>query len=300
MASDVSIAIRAVDYTRAVFGRIRTQLDGLSRGAGRFGVLSRNIAKYGAGFAIGYSAIRGVSAVRDKFKEMMEYAKETGNYDLISERTVRNAEKVASIIDNFKTNFAITAGNIIGWFKGSDPNEVSFESEAARVKDRDARIKAARDRIEKTKEDDSLAGLLRKETAQARKLAETPINQWAEVAERQADLAETRLAIAKEIAKQEEQGVKDQAEYADQVEKTISAKKTTMGRRINDLSAGIQSEGRAFFDPSRSRRISARASAEMGARINKLTGDDQTKYQMQSAETLRQIFALLGGGGGKR
>ena len=71
MAGDVSIRVRAVDMTRAVFGRIREQLSGLERGVGKFGSLSRNIAKYGAGFAIGYAAIRGVNAVRDKFLEMI-------------------------------------------------------------------------------------------------------------------------------------------------------------------------------------------------------------------------------------
>ena len=324
MAGDVSIRVRAVDMTRAVFGRIREQLSGLERGVGKFGYLSRNIAalhKYGAGFAIGYAAIRGVNAVRDKFREIMEYAKETGNYDLISERTVRNADKIASIIDNFKTNFAITAGNIVGSFKGSDPNEVSWEQEAARIKDRDARIKAARARIEKTKDDDSLAGLLRKETAQQAALKATPENQMAIKAEREADLAETRLAIAKEIARQEEQGAKDQIDYAEQIERTkeetrkqelaaqeelkkrqddeLDARRNAMSRRINDLSSGIQADGRAFFDASNSRRISSRASAAMGERINRLTGDDQTKYQMQTASILAQIYRMLGGTGGR-
>jgi len=215
----------------------------------------------------------------------------------------------------------MSVGNIVGSFKGSDPNEVSWEQDAARIKDRDARIKAARARIEKTKDDDSLAGLLRKETAQQAALKATPENQMAIKAEREADLAETRLAIAKEIARQEEQGAKDQIDYAEQIERTkeetrkqelaaqeelkkrqddeLDARRKAMSRRINDLSSGIQADGRAFFDASNSRRISSRASAAMGERINRLTGDDQTKYQMQTASILAQIYRMLGGTGGR-
>ena len=366
MAGDVSIRVRAVDMTRAVFGRITAGLRSMS--AGLSGVIQSG-SKVGSllGGLTGGIAIRSIAL---HMREIADAARETGNYDIISKRQVDNISGAAKFMSMMKDAAAsLVASGIDALFGGGGSmgelgrvadglsNAKRFESstigsEISKVEDAKgiAAASAYITQLLKTQTDQAIINdliekrvqLTRKAADEERRSSNDKKREAKELAELQkkadseyvdsekalSDANYARLSTADKIAqkgweladaKQAEaaasdpltrwgkqqlnlatakrMAIEDEIKALQEGEK--KAKQSAFSARVNLLSSSIQSEGRAFFDASNSRRISSRASAAMGERINRLTGDDQTKYQMQTASILAQIYRMLGGTGGR-
>lgn len=98
MAGDVSIRIRAVDMTRAVFGRVRAGLSSLSAGASSVVQSFKRIGSLTGAFG-GALALRSVVG---HMRELADLARETGNYDIISRQQVDNLSGAAKYLRMMK------------------------------------------------------------------------------------------------------------------------------------------------------------------------------------------------------
>ena len=366
MAGDVSIRVRAVDMTRAVFGRVNAGLRSIGGGATS---VIQSFRRFGSllGGLTGGIAIRSIAM---HMREMADAARETGNYDIISKRQVDNISGAAKFLSMMKDAAAsLVASGLDSVFGGGgglgELGRVTDDLAAAKrlesstigsnirkMEDANGSAAAAKYITEliKIQTDQSIindlierrAELTRKAATEEKQLAEGKTRAAKELAVQQkradddyaesektlADANYSRLSTTDKIAqkgweladaKQAEaaasdpltrwgkqqlnlatakrMAIEDEIKALQEGEK--KAKQSAFSARVNLLSSSIQSEGRAFFDASNSRRISSRASAAMGERINRLTGDDQTKYQMQTASILAQIYRMLGGTGGR-
>lgn len=98
MAGDVSIRVRAVDMTRAVFGRVRAGLSSLSAGAASVVQSFKRIGSLTGAFG-GALALRSVVG---HMRELADLARETGNYDIISRQQVNNLSGAAKYLRMMK------------------------------------------------------------------------------------------------------------------------------------------------------------------------------------------------------
>lgn len=98
MAGDVSIRVRAVDMTRAVFGRVRAGLSSLSAGATSVVQSFKRIGSLTGAFG-GALALRSVVG---HMRELADLARETGNYDIISRQQVNNLSGAAKYLRMMK------------------------------------------------------------------------------------------------------------------------------------------------------------------------------------------------------
>lgn len=232
MSSEVSIVVRARDMATRVLRNIGSETQKLSKGLG-FGGLAGGLAKGGAAFGLGYAAIRAIRGTVESFREIARLARETGDYTLISDKSIKNAERVGGIFQDMKDNAAITAGRVLGWFGGGGDNETNWRDEAARVAERDSRIAAAHagsaDIDAQSRMDaDKVGELLRRQTAAQGALAGANPNDRARVAELEYDLKKATYELNKEIARQESDSIADQAKALSIAGKRLEVEKTRL------------------------------------------------------------------------